>query len=230
MKPSESLKTALEPLLRKVELGTKDYPRQESRLDVAQQRALDRAGGGQLPSDGIRGGTVNPTDVDDRKEADRVKRQAEKDAWDIGTITARMVSDARSLARITDRQAEVIHDSKRPLNALPGCRSCARKEESDGVTVGGHWAPVDTKGTAPAEGLCRQCYEFKLATGGVPPVMWCHRRHTKGAKDANRWLAQNFPHLKESVDRKAKAKGITAEALLLTDTVIVSQPGDRLAS
>lgn len=223
MKPSESLKTALEPLLRKVELGTKDYPRQESRLDVAQQRALDRAGGGQLPSDGIRGGTVNPTDADDRKEADRVKRQAEKDAWDIGTITARMVSDARSLARITDRQAEVIHDSKRPLNALPGCRSCARKEDDGGVTIGGHWAAVYEKSLS--SGLCRDCWDFRSATGGVPPIKWCHKMHVEGKKSANRWLATEFPKLMESVQRTVRAaSGITAEDLeLRAESIIVAE-------
>lgn len=226
-KPSETLqgiRDDLDVLLRKVEVGTSDYPRSLPRVEVAFQRAQDRAGAGQLPASGIRGGSSNPDDRDERKVEDRVKRQAEKDAWDLSVISARMAADARELKRITDRQAETIHESKLPLDVLPGCRSCARKEDDNGVTIGGQWAPVDDKGTASAEGLCRACYEFKLATGGIPPVKWCHKRHAESGKAANRWLATAFPKLLESVQRKQKAKGgLTAEDLLL-------RPEDLLAS
>lgn len=218
--PSETLlkvRAHLDTILAKRDEGTADNPRSVTRIDTAYQRALDRAGGGQLPADGQRGGSSNPDDANDRREADRVKRQAEKDAWDIGILTARMVKDAAMLRQITDRQAEVIHESKLPVNVLPGCRSCARKEERDGQTAGGHWAPVSDKGTAAADGLCRQCYEFKLATGGLPPIVWCHMMHTVGTKQANKWLAREFPKLLESVQRKQKNEkvGITAEDLEL---------------
>ncbi len=230
MTRAQDLTKALEPLLREVEVGTKDYPRKVARIDIAIQRAEDRAGGGNVPNGEPDLTSDGPVVVDsemseEHRNQERVKRQAEKDAWALQTKIARMIADARDIAVIMTRQVEIVSESKLPTDVLPGCRSCARKEEADGHTVGGHWAPVDTKGTAPAEGLCRQCYEFKCATGGIPPVGWCHRRHTKGAKDANRWLAKEYPALKVSVDRKAKAKGLTAEDLLLRpENLIVSQP------
>lgn len=230
---AKALHAALEPLTRKMDCGTQDYPRKEARLDVATQRATDIAGAGSLPADGERGGTSLPEDVDDRKEAERVKRQAERDATAFKELTARMLADAKELARITDRYAEVISDSKRPLDTLPGCRSCSRKEEVAGVTMGGQWAPVDDKGTT--EGLCRQCVEFKNATGGLPPVKWCHLRHTQSGKAANVWLAKEYPNLKLSVDRKAKnarrKNGITADDLdLRAEDLIVSQPESRMTA
>ena len=227
MSRASKLQAVLEPLLRKVECGTQDHPRKLARLDVAAQRAEDIAGAGQLPTDGERGGTSLPEDVDDRKDAERVKRQAERDVAAFKELSARIETDAKELARITDRYAEVISDTKRPLTALPGCRSCARKEDVAGVTMGGQWAPVDEKGIG--EGLCRQCVEFKNATGGLPPVKWCHLRHTQGAKAANRWLATEFPRLLESVQRKAKNQrrknGITADDLTLRPEEILVDLG-----
>jgi hypothetical protein len=226
-KPSERLQRIrddLDTILTKRNEGTADYPREVPRIDTAFQRALDRAGGGALPSDGERGGSSSPDseDAHDRRMADRVKRQAEKDAWAISTIIARMVKDADELRVITDRQAEVVHESKLPTDVLPGCRSCARKEERDGRTIGGQWAPVDEKFTT--EGLCRQCGEFKLATGGIPPIMWCDIRHRQGGKAANKWLAKEYPKLLDSVQRKQKAKTrLTADDLeLRSDEVIVA--------
>lgn len=226
MKPSEKLlaiRGDLDVVLTKREEGTIDYPRTVARIDTAYQRALDRAGGGHLPSDGERGGSSNPRDGDERKEAERVKRQAERDARKIDELVIRLSTAAHELREITDRQAEVVHESKLPTEVLPGCRSCARKEDADGKTVGGHWAPVDDKGSA--DGLCRQCVEFKNATGGLPPVTWCHKRHCEGGKAANRWLAKEFPKLLESVQRKAKGDklGISVEDLAL-------RPEDLLAS
>lgn len=221
MKPSETLvrvRVDLDKLLLIREEGTADCPRPTPRVDTAYQRALDRAGGGQLPRE-ERGGSSHPKDADDRKEADRVKRQAEKDARALDRLVARMVADAVELKRITDRQAEVIHESKLPTDVLPGCRSCARKEERDGLTIGGQWAGVTDK--APASGLCRDCNDFKNATGGLPPIVWCHMMHKVGKKQANRWLARVFPSLMNSIERKAK--GITVEDLAL-------RPEDLMAS
>ncbi len=226
---AEKLKVALEPVLRKVELGTTDRPRKEPRLDVAFQRAQDRAGAGELPTDGIRGGSSHPTEADERKESDRVKRQAEKDAWDISTIVARMVADARALTVIAARQVELISESKRDTDALPGCKSCGRKETLGDLKLGPHWAGVTEK--APDSGLCRQCNDFRIATGSIPPMMWCHLRHTKGGPHANRWLAKEFPNLKKSVDLKAKGKpSITADDLELAEGLIVSHPDDTVAA
>lgn len=231
-KPSERLQRVrddLDRVLTKRDEGTADYPRPTPRIDTANQRALDRAGGGQLPSE-TRGGSSNPKERDERSEADRVRRQAEKDAWVLDTTIARMAKDARTVREITDRQAEIVHESKLPTDVLPGCRSCARKEERDGKTIGGQWSGVTDK--APAQGLCRECYEFKLATGGgLPPIMWSHLRHTEGGKAANRWLAKEFPKLLESVQRKEKRKPhLTAEDLALSDGVIVSQPDGTVAA
>lgn len=216
--------------------GTVDYPRKVARIDTAHQRAMDRAGGGNVPhgepdlTDDDSMIVPDPEAAEERRNQDRVKRQAEKDAWKIQTLIGRMATDAKELAEIVDRQAEVVHESKLPTDVLPGCRSCARKEDANGATLGGQWAPVDTKGTAPADGLCRACYEFKLATGGIPPILWCDIRHRQGAKAANRWLAKEYPKLLDSVQRKAKQKGITADDLALSDGLMVSQPNGTVAA
>lgn len=205
--PDETLRSVrndLDILLKPIEVGTKDYPKSLPRVAVAHQRALDRAGAGALPSPGLRGGSSHPTVEDERKEAERVKRQAEKDAFDIGIIAGRMARDARELRRITDRQAEVIHESKVPTDVLPGCRSCARKEDDNGVTIGGHFAELYMKSIG--SGLCRDCWEFESAMDAIPPIRWCHLLHTQKKRAANRWLADNHPKLVATAQKRAKIR------------------------
>lgn len=206
MKPSERLvptRKLLEKVCAFTPVGTQDVPRFVTRVDLASQRAEDRAGGGSLPRE-TRGGSSHPSVEDERREAERVKRQAARDVERLDELAKRIARDAQEIAQITDRQAEIVHESKLPVDVLPGCRSCGRREEHNGHTIGPHWAGITDK--APASGLCRQCNNFKIATGGLPPFMWCHLRHTKGGEHANRWLGKEFPHLLESVQRKAKAK------------------------
>lgn len=227
-KPSESLNDALDSLktvLERRNEGTQDFPRPVCRVDTAYQRAIDRAGGGQLPVNGTRGGSaISDDDKDERKNRQRVMRQAEVDARKIDELRIRLVSDTAALRVLVDRHAETVDGTKNPDVGLPGCRSCARKEDDNGQTIGGQWAPVDDKGAS--DGLCRQCVEFRNATGGIPPTKWCHIRHTQGGKAANKWLAQNYPRLLESVQRKAKSDktGLTADDLeLRADDVIVDR-------
>lgn len=201
-KPSEQLarvRRVIDTVTTKVGHGTADTPRLSARIDLAFDRASDRAGGGQLPGP-TRGGSSSPEATEERTEADRVKRQAEKDARAIVELVASMHDAAHKIERIVDRQAETVHPGKLPTNVLPGCRSCARKEQDGDVTIGGHWAEVYPK--APSVGLCRQCWDFKAATGGLPPIKWCHKLHTGKRNDANRWLGENFPNLLRDVQRK----------------------------
>jgi hypothetical protein len=229
-KPSTTLKDAHESLKLVLEVrneGTADYPKQVARVDTAYQRALDRAGGGELPNYDHRGGSsVSDDDDAERKNRQRVMRQAVIDVRKIDELVIRIASATHQLRKLVDRHAETVGPHKQDEDTgLPGCRSCQRKEQDGDSTIGGHFAGVTDK--APESGLCRQCNDFKNATGGLPPVMWCHLRHTKGGSHANRWLAKEFPALKESVDRKEKHKTkLTAEDLALrTEDLVVSQPG-----
>lgn len=206
-KPSEKLlqiRADLDVVLTKRNEGTADFVREVPRIDTAMQRALDRSGAGSLPTDGERGGSSSPKDVDERRMAERVARQAAKDAHDIGVLVARMKADAATLRHITDRQAEVVDGTKNTDAGLPGCRSCARKEDDNGVTIGGQWAEVYEK--SKASGLCRDCWEFESAMDAIPPVKWCHLLHTQKKRAANRWLALNHPELVAVAQKRAKVR------------------------
>lgn len=201
MNPSEPLlrvRKTLDTVLAKVDIGTQADYRSPARVDLAHRRALDRAGGGQLPGP-TRGGSSSPPEKDERIEAERVKRQAERDARRLEELSRQVDIAMREIATITDRQAEVIHESKLPVNVLPGCRSCARREDDNGITIGGHHAAIYEKSIG--SGLCRDCWEFRSATDALPPIRWCHLLHAEGKRAANRWLAQNYPNLVASVRR-----------------------------
>lgn len=210
MKQSEQLaqvRRVIETVNTKVGHGTAANPKLSARIDLAYDRAVDCAGGGTLPGP-TTGGTSSPQADEERNEAQRVKREAERDARTIEELVSMMRTAALKIERIVDRQTGTIHPSKLPTNALPGCRACARKELDGDVTIGGHFEHVY------ADGLCRPCWDFKSATGGLPPTKWCHLRHTQGKKAPNLWLAKAFPKLLESVQRK-KPKGEDHAAVAL---------------
>lgn len=215
---------AIAAALRVVETGTVDSRRRIHRVDLALKRAEERMGE-ELPTHGTRGGSSSPGTVEENAERRRVVRQAAVDASDLPRLCRNVEQLSQRLDRLVNRQVEIVHEGKLPAEGvLPGCRSCARKETDNGLTVGGHFAPIyDKVPSAAAEGLCRECWEFKRATDGIPPVMWCHKHHTGKRTDANRWLAASFPKLLESIQRKAKEKpGITADDLeLRTEDLIV---------
>ncbi len=181
MKPSAELRKAIDVLGRvvaKTTAGTTDNPRPTTRVDLALDRAEDRAGG-HLPREGTNGGSSSPREADERKERELVCRQAEIDHIQIGVLVHAINRAADVLERIVNRQAETVHESKLPMDVLPGCDSCARY---------GHFEKVDER--RPGIHLCRWCREFQLSYGQLPPKEAVELRHRESANAAGRWIAR----------------------------------------
>ncbi len=178
----------LERVVAKTTTGTNAEPRITSRVDLARDRAEERAGG-HLPRDGTQGGSSSPQEADERKERELVCRQAEIDYFDIATLVRQLAADANELERIVNRQAETVHESKLPMDVLPGCDSCARY---------GHFEKVDEH--RPGFHLCRWCREFQMSYGQLPPKEAVELRHRESANAAGRWIARN-PMLRMAATR-----------------------------
>ncbi len=188
MRPSAELRKivgVLERVVAKTTTGTAAQTHITTRVDLARDRAEDRAGG-HLPREGTNGGSSSPQEADERKERELVCRQAELDYFDIAILVHQLAADANELERIVNRQAEVVHESKLPMDVLPGCDSCARY---------GHFEKVDEH--RPGFHLCRWCREFQLSYGQLPPKEAVELRHRESANAAGRWIARN-PALRDA--------------------------------
>lgn len=173
-----------------ITIGTSDAPHTLKAVDLAYARVEAWARVHvQDTTLGERGGTFTPNEVDENDETRRIAAQALKDVQRIPELCSRINHDTAELEQIVQRVTVSIDPKKMPAHVIPGCRSCARREDDGEIEIGGHWAALYDK--AKSVGLCRWCYDASAGgKGTLPPVRACHLYHVEGPTAAGRWLAR----------------------------------------
>jgi len=152
-----------------------------------------------------RGGSSSPTEIEERRERDRVTATAGRDAdqlpglvdtWQThlrmshtqGTVLPGLVDASARLARVIARCTSLVDHSKLPAD-VDGCTSCARTATINGRKYHGHpHIPVYDK--ARTSTLCRWCYDYQRAEQTLPPVEIIDIYHRVGARAAGLELAK----------------------------------------
>lgn len=189
-------------VLRWVERGTKDLPRNVRAVDLAVANCeawISQALPGSS-SDSERGGSSSPMEVDDGREAGRVSRQAVRDlprfdaltrsilvsarllgrksGDELAAVLVELEGDCRGLGQMVARYVVPVDHSKLPPND-PRCVSCERVDEFDDV-----WDKA--KSTA----LCRWCWDHREKGARLPPLEAVRIRWERGKRAAGVWFAR----------------------------------------
>lgn len=188
-------------VLRWIERGTKAKPVRVRAFDLAVANCVAWIAEQTSSSDGERGGSSSPVEVEDRAEARAAHRQALIDV-DVfagyavdAEVQARILvrtsdplvaveaavaldSDCRRLAQVVARYVVPIDHAKLPPTD-PACSSCAR--------VGEH---SDVYDKSLKSGLCRWCWDHRGEDGELPPVVVVRELHEKGPRAAGVLMAR----------------------------------------
>lgn len=162
--------------LARVQNGTADRPRKVALVDLAAEHA-EAWIAENLPKHGTRGGSSNPTDLEEAQEQRRVHALALIASTKLPELVQRLERDAEQLCNLVTRCTAIVDHSQ--LDDAPGCLSCARV---------GHFNPVYEK--APGKNLCRWCYDYHRAEAVLPPAEAVDIYHRQTPRAAHEWLAR----------------------------------------